>query len=243
MAERLRQAAVPPERIIRVENWADGIAIRPVPPADNPLRAVWGVADAVVVGYSGNLGRVHLAAPLVALIRTIGADEGIRFLFIGGGAQLGRLEADLARQRGRTFLCQPAQPRERLAQSLSVPDIHLVTLRPELEGAVVPSKLYGIMAAGRPTVFVGAPDGEVARTLARHGCGIAVAPDDPAGLVAAIRRLAADAEERARLGAAARQAFEQHYDRPLALAKLERALAQVPTSVPAAAAPACQEPR
>ena len=93
------------------------------------------------------------------------------WLFIGGGALYQDLQAQVERRRLTSVHFRPYQPSERLAESLSVADVHLVSLRPELEGLIVPSKFYGIAAAGRPTIFVGDKDGEIAQLIARHACG------------------------------------------------------------------------
>ena len=100
---------------------------------------------------------------------------------------------------------KPYQPRAMLSNSLSVPDVHLVTLRPNMEGLIVPSKFYGVAAAGRPTIFLGDLDGEIARNLRDFECGIAVAPDDTDGLVTAIRKYVDDPALAARHGANARK--------------------------------------
>ena len=84
---------------------------------------------------------------------------------------------------------QPYQPRERLALSLTVPDCHVVSLKPSLEGLIVPSKVYSSMASGRPVLFLGAADGEIGRLLRGEGAfGIRVAPDDAAGIASASRK-------------------------------------------------------
>ena len=81
------------------------------------------------------------------------------------------LKADVARLGLESVRFKGYQPSALLAQSLSASDVHLVSLRPELEGLIVPSKFYGICAAGRPSIFVGDKDGEIARLISRHGCG------------------------------------------------------------------------
>ena len=69
---------------------------------------------------------------------------------------------------------RPYQPKERLGETLGIGDVHLVSLDPAMEGLIVPSKFYGIAAAGRPTIFIGAEDGEIARLLEANGCGFTV---------------------------------------------------------------------
>ena len=123
-------------------------------------------------------------------------------------------------QRGLAAVTfQPYQPREALAQSLSAADVHLISLQPALEGLVVPSKIYGVMAAGRPGIFIGDADGEVARVLAQHRCGRVVAQGDPHGLARAIREMAVDETETEAMGQRARQAFEAEFDKPHAVGR------------------------
>ncbi|HET9470564.1 MAG TPA: hypothetical protein VFO24_05630, partial [Usitatibacter sp.] len=114
---------------------------------------------------------------------------------------------------------EPPQERGALAQSLGAADAHLVVLRPAFEGLVLPSKLYGILAAGRPAIFVGSVTGETGRILADAGAGITVATGDADGLAAAIRRLRDDATLCVSMGARARKALEERYDMALALAR------------------------
>src|SRR5208283_778929 len=107
----------------------------------------------------------------------------IMFLFVGGGAQKDFI-ADTAARRGLdNLLFKPYQPRERLAQSLGAADVHLVTLRPELEGLVVPSKFYGIAAAARPTIFIGNPEGEIGAEVRAANSGLCIRQGDVEGLV------------------------------------------------------------
>jgi glycosyltransferase involved in cell wall biosynthesis len=224
MRDRVAAIGVASEAIVTIPNWADGAAVRPVPRDANPLRAEWGLADRLVVGYSGNMGRAHEFLTLVEAAATL---PDVAFLFIGGGAQKGQVEG-IASERGlRNLLFKPYQPRERLAESLSVADAHVVTLRPELEGLIVPSKFYGISAAGRPTIFIGDPAGEIATEMRVSDCGRCVQQGDVKGLVAAICELRDDARLRERLGGNARQAFEARYDKPIAVRRWSELLGRV----------------
>jgi glycosyltransferase involved in cell wall biosynthesis len=99
-----------------------------------------------------------------------------------------------------------------------------VSLRPELEGLLVPSKLYGILAAGRPVVFIGDPDGELARLIAAAEVGISVRSGDSEGLCRALHELRDDEAERARMGARARRVFEERYTLAAAVARWREVL-------------------
>ena len=163
MAQRVPNARV-------IHNWADA-ALQPI---EKPAT--------FSVGYSGNLGRAHEVDTMLAAMRML---PEVKFAITGGGAQLGRLKA--AAPANVEF--RPYAPREKLSESLSSVDAHLVSLQPSLEGLIVPSKFYGILAVARPVIFIGAKDGELARLIDRHRLGFVVAPGDADGLVHAIRNL------------------------------------------------------
>jgi glycosyltransferase involved in cell wall biosynthesis len=239
MAERVRGLGVPGERIRVIPNWADGAAIAPVDPAANALRREWQLSDAFVVGYSGNLGRAHeidtFLDAMTLLEKTppaggpgaVAQRRPVRWLFIGSGALFEVLQAEAARRRLASVRFKPYQPKTRLAESLSAADVHLVSLRPALEGLIVPSKSYGIAAAGRPTIFVGDKDGEIARLIAQHECGRTVEIGDGIALAETICELAANPELCRQMGQRARQTFETEFDKPIALARWEKLLQEV----------------
>lgn len=151
----------------------------------------------------------------------------MRFLIVGDGVQKAWLQSEVNRRGLRNVKIEGYQPSERLGESLSAGDVHLVSLRPELEGLIVPSKFYGIAAAGRPTLFIGSPEGETARILKEAQCGIQVAPRDGEALAKHIVTLAEDPASRKAMGRAARKVFEQRFDQPIALAAWRDVLASV----------------
>ena len=240
MARHISGLGVPSERVRIVPNWADGEVIAPVDHGANALREEWGLGDAFVVGYSGNLGRAHEIDTLLDAIAVVekgaaaglgmparGTRQPVLWLFIGGGALFDPLKEEVARRGLISVRFKPYQPSELLAQSLSAADVHLVSLRPELEGLIVPSKFYGIAAAGRPAIFIGDTDGEIARLIRRHECGRTVALGDGAGLAQTIIDLAADPAACQRMGVRARQAFEVELDKPIAIGRWEEALCEL----------------
>ena len=173
--------------------------------------------DAFVVGYSGNLGRAHEFETIMGAMQRL---PDVRFLFTGGGAQLD----DVKRAAGPNASFRPYAPREQLSASLSAADVHLVSLKPSLEGLVLPSKFYGVLAVGRPVIFVGARDGELARIIDEHRCGVVVEMGDVDGLTSAIRSLANDREEAAAMGHRGRELYLTHYAPHHAFAAWERVL-------------------
>jgi lipopolysaccharide/colanic/teichoic acid biosynthesis glycosyltransferase len=234
MAARLAAEGVPRARLAVIPNWADGELIRPLAPQHNPLRAAWGLGDRLVIGYSGNLGRAHEVDAVVELMTLLADEPALLFLFIGAGFGYPALRAKIAARRLENVVLRPYQDRARLPQSLTAPDLHLVTLRPEWEGLVMPSKLYGALAAGRPVVFVGDPEGDVAR-IVRAGLGLVARPEAMPALAAEIRALRRDPARLAEIGAAARRAYEA-CPRDTSLDAWARCLR-------AAAAPAAKRPR
>jgi glycosyltransferase involved in cell wall biosynthesis len=201
MAERLR-ARCPRTGFTIIENWADAGAIRPQPAAASRLRAGLGLDQALVVGYSGNLGRAHDVDTLLGAAELL-RSERIAFLLIGGGVNMDALKIEAGRRRLDNFRFLPYQPREGLEDALAAADVHWVSLLPRLEGLIVPSKFYGILAAGRPTLFIGDPDGELARIIRAQGCGMVVEIGDSRGLADALL-LMQDTAVRQSMGAAAR---------------------------------------
>ncbi|SFU46930.1 Glycosyltransferase involved in cell wall bisynthesis [Methylobacterium sp. 174MFSha1.1] len=230
MAARVEARGIARSTIRLIPNWADRAAVRPVAHADNPFRRMIVATqdDPFVVVYSGNLGRVHEIDTMVAAMAILAGDaEGdhaagrrpVRWIVIGSGALTPLLQEEVARRGLDTVAFLPYQPRSALAHSLSAADAHLACLRPEFEGFVVPSKVSGAAAAGRPILFVGDPAGEIGRFVTRYGCGFAISCGDGAGLASAIRELAADPARCAAMGRRARAAFDAEFDRDTALAR------------------------
>lgn len=205
MASVLTAAGVARGKISLVPNWAPrGVVAQPAV-AHSDLRTEWGLAGKFVVLYSGNFGRVHDLLSVLAVADAMRADTEVVFLFIGDGAQRSALEQRAA-ERGLTQVrFQKSQPRSRLGETLALGDVHLVTLRAGCERFVFPSKVYGIAAVGRPIVFLGPPECEVARRITSSGFGHAFAAPDTAGVAGALRSLCQDPDARARLGRAATQ--------------------------------------
>jgi colanic acid biosynthesis glycosyl transferase WcaI len=221
MARRLEAQGQVRSRIRVIHNWADGQAVVPIPHADNPFRREHGLGDRFVAMYSGNLGVGHDVETLIEAARRV--PEAL-FLFIGDGAR--RAEA-VDRAKGLAnvrFL--PYQPREKLAESLSAADVHLASLAEGLEGLLVPSKLYGVLAAGRPLFYVGPRACEVSEVIRFRDLGWEGRPGDAEGLAGAIRRGVADRAWVRALGERARSTLEGVYDRRLATARWRTVLAE-----------------
>jgi hypothetical protein len=171
MKRVLSRAGVEPRRLAVIPNWAPaGLDVQPAGTAD-ALRKKWELVGKFVVLYSGNLGRVHDLAPLLDVAERLQAQPHIVFVFVGRGAQLATLHAQTDERKLKNIRFQSPQPRDQLATALSLGDLHLVTLLPGCENFVFPSKLYGIAAVGRPILFVGPPDCEIATLIKARRIG------------------------------------------------------------------------
>jgi len=213
MAARLRQEGVPSSNISVIHNWSIDDDIRPVNHADNPFRKNWALENKFVVGYSGNIGRAHEFDTLLAAAKALRDNERIRFLVIGGGAQYEKVKQKAIEQKLQNVVFQPYQAREDLQYSLTVADLHVISLRPELEGLIVPSKFYGIAASGRPVLYIGSPEGEIAEIITTNQCGEAIEIGQAAAVVEFINKLADDPGLSQKMGQRARQLFESHYSK------------------------------
>jgi len=213
MAAVVQAQGVPERKVCLIPNWADGIAIKPLPHQANELRTKWDMSKKFVVGYSGNLGRAHEFDTIIDAADALRHRTDISFLFIGGGARLEYLQQEVTRRSLDNVHFKPYQLRERLRESLCLIDIHLVSLNPVLEGLVVPSKFYGIAAAGRPTIFIGDQKGELPTIIGASMCGTSVTSGDWQLLSSQITRYADDLSIYKEACENARQLFEARYCR------------------------------
>lgn len=194
MAEYLQGEGIPGESITVIDNWVDNSRVAPVEPGKNRLRREWGLDGKYVVGYSGNLGRAHDFSTMLDAAEILRDDPDIVFLFIGGGVRMDSARKECEKRGLPNVYFKEYQPRERLSESLSSLDVHLISLNPALEGFIVPSKFYSVVAVGKPVIFLGDDDGEIARKIRKYSCGMTVKQGDSAGLVEVIRKLSADQE-------------------------------------------------
>jgi glycosyltransferase involved in cell wall biosynthesis len=213
MADRIAAKGVRSGRIETIHVWSRREEIYPVPRRGHPLREKLGLGDRFVAMYSGNMGLAHEFGEFLEAARRLRDREDILFLFVGDGPRKREvLEAKQAEGLENIRLLDYF-PRGELHQSLSLADVHLISMRREMLGIVVPCKLYGAMASSRPALFVGPEHCETADTIRASGCGFAIRLGEPDGVVAAIEALAADRERATRLGAKGRAAFLARFER------------------------------
>lgn len=222
MKARLIARDIPEHKIHVAENWADGREITPLPFPEGPLA----------VHYSGNFGLTHDFETIAGVIQRFANDPRFQFVFAGGGARRKSMEA-LCRERGiANALFRPYVSRAELSASLAEGHLGLVTQLPETCGSIVPSKTYGIIAAGRPVLYIGPREATPARMIERYRCGWQVDPGDTAALASLLETLSSQPHLVHEAGARSRQAFEQYHDRPMSAARIVRILGLEPAEVP-----------
>jgi glycosyltransferase involved in cell wall biosynthesis len=244
IAERMaaRLARTSGRSVDVIPNWA--LEETPASPEDiAALRRHWQLGPACVIGYSGNMGRAHRLGELIEAAALLRDSRDWILLFVGGGAQRERLLARATALRLDNVRFEPYQPRARLAASLCVADVHVVSLDASLEGLILPSKFVAALALGRPVLWIGAADGEIGQLVRDWQCGVCVPPGDVAALTTALRSLIDGSPEavatRRAMGARARELWATKFRRQAAIDAWSRLLREVATTqAPAPAATA-----
>ena len=217
MRERLEAKGTPPERLRVIPNWVDTRAITPQP-RDNPWAERRDLVGRFVVMHSGNVGHAQDLDSLVRAATFLRDRDDLRIVIAGFGARHAEM-VELARRldvKG-TVRFLPYQKRERLSLSLSSADVHVVGLAKGLAGYVVPSRLYGILSAGRPVIAAADEESETARLVSEVGCGIVIPPGRPELLARTIRSAAEGAYDLAGMGRRGREYVEREADRVVAM--------------------------
>lgn len=218
MRDRVLAKGVKPGRVGLFPNWVNVASIAPMTQPSG-FREELGLVDGTRVAlYAGNLGEKQGLELLVEAAQRLRDREDLLFVIAGSGSGRQRLEALAEGLPNVTFL--PLQPLERLNDLLNLADVHLLPQRADAADLVMPSKLTGMVASGRPVVATAAPETQVGKVVA--GCGLVVPPGDGAAFAEAIAALVDDAERRAALGAAARSYAESDLAQEAIMARFER---------------------
>jgi colanic acid biosynthesis glycosyl transferase WcaI len=232
MRERLvEEKGADPSRVHVIHNWADCEAIQPGD-KDNAFARAHGLADKFVLMHSGNMGLSQSLPVLIDAAERLRGHERIVIAIVGEGAQRVRLERAAADRQLTNVRFFSYQPKALLHESFATADAFLVSLKAGIEGYIVPSKLYGVLAAGRPYVAAVDPSCEAARLAVEHDCGVTAAPGDAGALAAAILALHDDSARARRMGENARRlawrfdrrvAAQAYYDLLLRVSSVARA--------------------
>ncbi len=212
MRDRLLRRGIPADKIHVTENWADGNLIQPAPWANN--------TSPLTVLYSGNLGLAHDTDTIASAMLQLKRDTGFRFVFAGSGSRREQLISWCEEQGIASAEFRSYSQRANLGESLGSGDIGLVTQQAKCVGSVVPSKAYGLLAAGRPILYIGPKTSTVAALIERHRCGWQIDNGDVAALTALLVLLANNREQVRQAGARARETFVKHYDIHVGVARI-----------------------
>jgi glycosyltransferase involved in cell wall biosynthesis len=228
MKERLVAHGVDAARCHTVHVWNRKEEVAPTPRESNPLIDKLGLRDKFVVMYSGNAGLVHEFGPILEAMRLTKEDPRIYWLFVGDGPRRPEIERFIAENGIGNASYRGYFLREMLKYSLSVGDAHLISLRSAFVGISVPGKLYGIMASGRPAIFVGPERSDSGETVTEAGCGVVVDPEGAGAaekLVATVKAWVDSPSIAAGLGKRGREAFLSAYEREQCCTEFERVIA------------------
>ena len=154
-------------------------------------------------------GRAHDLDTVLDAASALTEHADIKFLFIGGGFLHEQLTEQIEARGLSNVILKPYQPRARLPETLALPNLHWASLNPRLEGYIVPSKVYGVAAAGRPLLMIGDPDGEIGRRISEYGFGLCALPGDHHAVIEFILNQKASPEHAADKGEKARNFLDQ----------------------------------
>ena len=226
MSQRLQAKGVAPGRIREISNWATGTG-GVVRGTDNSLRREWGLGEAFVLLYSGNVGIGHEFATLLhGFALALRSAPGLRLVVIGKGSRLEetrRMVGDLG--LGDSVRFEDLVPASRLPESLGIADLAVATLREGFEGLIVPSKVIGYLARGIPVLYIG-PRSDIDHLIERFDCGEALRNGDVDGVCRAILAASLDRESLLRRGESGKLGYEATLGRELGLAKYEAIIAE-----------------
>lgn len=220
LGDRMRRRLVEekgadPAHVQVIHNWADCDGIAPGA-KDNAFARAHGLADKFVVMHSGNMGLSQNLPALLDAAERLRDHAGIVFALVGNGSSRPALEQAAAARKLSNVRFFPYQPKAELDQSFAAADVFVVSLRAGIEGYIVPSKVYGILAAGRPYIAAVDPSCEAAAIAREHHCGLSIAPGDADALARAVLTLYQNRHATLEMGRRGRHAALQ-FDRRVAV--------------------------
>ena len=226
MKKRVAAKGVSPERIRVIPNWGDAASVVPKP-HDNEWARRHKLAKSFVVMHSGNIGHAQNLDALIRASTFLRDLDDLAVVLIGSGARRGDLVALMRTLEADKVEILGYQERSILSESLSTADVHVVGLVRGLAGYVVPSRVYGILAAGRPVLAATDVESETAQLVTEVGCGVVVPPGNPFALAAAIRAAHDGEYDLEGMGRRARVFAEQEADRSIAMRRYEAVIAEL----------------
>jgi colanic acid biosynthesis glycosyl transferase WcaI len=226
MRKRLEEKGAPNERLRVISNWVQASVLTPQP-RDNAWARSHGLEGKFVVMHSGNVGHAQDLDALVRAATFLRDLDALAIVVVGAGARHAELVSLAERLEVDSIRFLPYQDRTLLPESLSAADMHIVGLAKGLSGYVVPSRMYGVMAVGRPVIVAAEPTSETAKIVESIGCGIVVPPGRPELITKAIRKAYAGEYDLEEMGARARRFAVEEADRGVAVERYRAVFREV----------------
>lgn len=215
MEQKLLDEGFSGRNLVKISNWADGTQLLPLERRANPFISTHRLHQRFVLMYSGNLGVVHEVDTVEHVLRCTSSLTHFTMCVIGDGAHRARLEQVARDEHWSHVQFLPYQSEETLRFSLTAAHVHLVTLKSDMTGLSVPSKIYGVLAAGRPVIFIGPEKSEAASIVREAHCGMVIRPGDHQAVVKALIAYRDDHDLIQDHGRRARAFFDAYCSRPL----------------------------
>ncbi len=213
-----------------IHSWCDPDYIIPKPKTENPFAIRYNLVKPFTILYSGNMGRCHDMETIMAAAWELRKDS-VQFVFIGGGVKYDDCYARMIQEWGLTnCLFLPFQPKKNLPNSLTACDLSLVTISKGMEGLVAPSKLYGMLSAGRAIAAICEEHSYLNQLIREAGCGQSFVNGDSQGLAEYIRFLAAHPKTAETMGQAGRRYLKKHFTPQVIAQQYAKVLLDLPTT-------------
>jgi len=226
MEQLLIRSGVAQQKISCIPNWVDTAHIVPQK-KQNAFRAEHALDGELVIMYSGNMGLCQRLDDVLAAADRLRDRDDVLFVLIGDGASRASLEQTARRLALPNVRFLPYQPRQRLAESLSAADLHVIPLDPRITSCLMPSKLYPVLASGSPLLAVAPDDCELAELTRQHDIGTVIPPNEPEVLADRIRQIADHPWDLEEMGRRARRVAEDRYDRRRMTGRFGKMLARL----------------
>jgi colanic acid biosynthesis glycosyl transferase WcaI len=217
---------VPEEKLSVIPVWSDPEAIRPQA-KENAFRRELGLEGKFLVMYAGALGLTSALEDLVQAAEILRDEDQVHFVMIGEGVKKEALVKSVQENDLGTVTFLPFQPRDRLSEVMAAADLSAVTINRASSAFSLPSKVFGIMASGRPILAITPPDSEVAHLVQTGDCGVVVPPDQPQALADKILELRRDPERLRYLGGNGRTFLESRFSRARCVSLNEQMLERI----------------
>ena len=227
MKNRIISKGINENKITIVYNWADTSTLYSVLKDENPFIAKYNLKNYFTVMYSGNIGLTQNLEKIIEVAKHFKANPKVKFLLVGEGASKVSLQKLVTKYELLNMEFLPYQQKEQLKYSLSAPDIHLIPFEKGLSGIMVPSKVYNILACGKPYIGWIERNSEINSIASKFKCGITVPPGDIRNMIRAINWAIKHPDELKEMGLRGREAVVKYFDINISVDKFNKAICEL----------------